>query len=37
MEGPIAALVIEGREEEARAALERELAADAAAQAGKSG
>jgi len=35
MEGPIAALVLEGRDDEARAALERELAADAAAQAEK--
>ena len=35
MEGPIAALVLEGREEEARAALERELAADASAQTGR--
>lgn len=35
MEGPIAALVLEGRDEEARAALERELAAQAEAPAGK--
>jgi uroporphyrin-III C-methyltransferase/precorrin-2 dehydrogenase/sirohydrochlorin ferrochelatase len=35
MEGPIAALVLEGRDDEARDALERELAADAAVQAAK--
>jgi uroporphyrin-III C-methyltransferase/precorrin-2 dehydrogenase/sirohydrochlorin ferrochelatase len=35
MEGPIAALVLEGREDEARAALERELATDAAASTGR--